>query len=165
MACLCPILIGFVVPCAIAGPSKGPFTPTKPGYAEVEVEPLYRADHQGVEALPTYHSRRRAFLIPFQAPAGTFRLDLYVSEDNGKTYRRAALARATDQRFRFQARQDGTYVFAVLAVDSEGRTNPRALKEARPQLKVCVDTRPPFGVIRVTPPAGERSGGGPPNPP
>ncbi len=100
-----------------------------------------------------YYSRDRAFWIPFQIDPGDRRIRqvlLHASEDLGRTYQYVASVLPTERQFKFVARADGWYWFTVQTEDQDGRRNPTDLSTAVPQLKVCVDTRPPTVSLRAS---------------
>jgi hypothetical protein len=100
----------------------------------------------------TYYTQSRSFQIPFDVDPGgppVKKVVLHVSEDYGKSYQEAASAPPTEKFFRFQARQDGWYWFAVQTVDTSGRAYPANVNLATPGLKVCVDTQPPVVTVRA----------------
>jgi hypothetical protein len=102
-----------------------------------------------------YYSRQNAFLIPFQADPNDRRVQavlLHVSEDLGRTYQQSASALPSERGFRFQARHDGWYWFAVQTRDTDGRAYPPNLALVLPGIKVCVDTKPPVVALRPAPP-------------
>jgi hypothetical protein len=105
-----------------------------------------------------FYSRQTGFLIPFQADPNDRRVQavlLHVSEDLGRTYQPAASALPSERAFRFQARHDGWYWFAVQTRDTDGRAYPPNLTLLPPGIKVCVDTKPPVVALR---PAAPREG-------
>src|SRR5262249_6276577 len=108
-----------------------------------------------------YYTRQPAFRIPFQADANDRRIrqvQLYVSEDQGRTWQQGATARPEDQAFTFQAQRDGVFWFAVRTADADGRHNPATLDQLQATLKVCVDTQPPKVLLQAQPaPAGSVS--------
>jgi hypothetical protein len=119
------------------------------------VAPHVRAQEAGWE---TYYSRQNAFLIPFRFDANDRRIQsvlLQVSEDLGRTYQQNASAAPTERGFRFQARHDGWYWFAVQTRDTEGRLYPTSVAQVQQGIKVCVDTKPPAVTLR---PAQPREG-------
>jgi hypothetical protein len=104
----------------------------------------------GDRVIPT---RQRGFAIPFEVPASaqlqrdTAEVQLFVSTDQGKTWRQTATTRPNfnhepaDGQFPYHAADDGEYWFAVRTLDA--RTSPTAEATHQPGLKVRVDTVPP----------------------
>jgi hypothetical protein len=100
----------------------------------------------------TYYSRQLAFRIPFQTDPGERRIrevQLYVSEDQGRTWQQVGTAPPTQRFFNFTARRDGWYSFTVRTIDTEDHGYPATLDQATPRLKVCVDTQPPTVSLRA----------------
>ncbi len=100
-----------------------------------------------------FYSRDRSFNIPFTADPGDRRIRqilLYASEDYGRTYQYVAATPSTGRFFQFTARGDGWYWFTVQTEDQDGRRTPADLSTSQPQLKVCVDTRPPLVTLRAS---------------
>jgi hypothetical protein len=100
------------------------------------------------------YSRLASFRIPFETDAGERRLrevQLYLSDDQGQTWRQAGAAAPEQRGFSFRAERDGAYWFAVRTVDLEGRINPPSVQAIRPQLKVYVDTQPPVVTLHQGP--------------
>src|SRR5687767_10634296 len=86
----------------------------------------------------------RDFRIPVQIDparrAEVRQLHLYVSTDQGKTWKRAVTVRPTDEAFVYTAPRDGVYWFAVQTVDPKGRAEPADPRRAESMLKIHVDT-------------------------
>lgn len=95
------------------------------------------------------YMNEREFQIPITLPddpaflAEIEQLFLYVSTDEGKTWRQEAVASPRDKYFPFYARQDGSYWFGVSVQDKMKRTFPPDISAVPPALKVVVDTRRP----------------------
>lgn len=70
-------------------------------------------------------------------------LTLFVSSDLGKTWKKEATAKPTDEFFKYVAAQDGTYWFSVSFVNKAGQTVPAKEADLQPQLKIVVDTKRP----------------------
>jgi beta-lactamase regulating signal transducer with metallopeptidase domain len=87
--------------------------------------------------------KQRTFKIPFNvsppAQGGIKWIILYVSRDQGKNWRRAALGRPDIQGFDFTAPEDGLYWFSVTVVDGTEHAVEDPLR-IEPSLKVLVDT-------------------------
>jgi hypothetical protein len=105
-----------------------------------------RAQTNGITYL-----RDPVFRIPFVPEPGAGRLQeviLYVSEDQGQSWRRVGSARPEERGVSFRAPHDGLYWFTAQTVDATGRSNPQTLQGAQPQLKVIVDTQVPSITLR-----------------
>ncbi len=96
------------------------------------------------------YSRFTLFRIPFQANTGgrIKQLQLYVSQDQGKSWHPVVTVTPEQRHFDFRAPQDGLYWFAVRTVDQDNRAIPLTMEGVQPGLRVIVDTRPP--VIHLT---------------
>jgi hypothetical protein len=104
--------------------------------------------------VPVYYSRRFDFRIPFEAESGARRLQevhLYVSEDQGQNWVKYSTAQPDDRGFSFHAEHDGMHWFSVRTMEVDGRLNPPALTDLRPQMKVVVDTHEPVINLRSRP--------------
>jgi hypothetical protein len=105
--------------------------------------------------IPQAYSKTPVFRIPFSSDGNERRwrqVQLYVSTEQGRNWRLQATAPPTDGGFNFTADRDGVYWFATQTVDLDGRAFPQAMDQAAPQLKVTVDTQPPFIMLRGLPP-------------
>lgn len=73
------------------------------------------------------------------------KLMLYLSTDQGKSWRQEVIIPPTDDSFEFRAPQDGVYWFKVSFRDKQGRTFPSDADFAmnKDVLKVVIDTRKP----------------------
>jgi hypothetical protein len=120
--------------------------------------PLFpcRAQPGSAAQVPTFYSQKPGFRIPFQTDVGSRirRLQLYVSEDQGRTWQATAEAQPGEHGFDFQARHDGWYWFSVRTIDTEDRAYPASMDLAQPRLKVCVDTQRPVVQLRASSVAG-----------
>src|SRR5438034_3042011 len=63
-------------------------------------------------------------------------LTLFVSSDLGKTWKKEATAKPTDEFFKYVAPQDGVFWFSVSFVNKAGQTVPAKETELQPQLKI-----------------------------
>ncbi len=70
-------------------------------------------------------------------------LTLYVSSDLGKTWKKEATAKPTDEFFKYSAPADGVYWFTVSFVNKAGQTVPANESDYQPQQKIVVDTKRP----------------------
>ena len=98
------------------------------------------------------------FRIPFNVDANNPRLlevRLYVSEDQGQTWQKAASAAPEQGGFRFRAERDGLYFFTVQTVDINGKASPQNVQGVAPQIRVQVDTQLPLVGLRQSRPARE----------
>ena len=64
---------------------------------------------------------------------------LFVSEDNGKTWKLADERELNENRFIFQAARDGLYWFAVQSVEFDGKSNPADSKGLVTKLKIYIN--------------------------
>jgi RNA polymerase sigma factor (sigma-70 family) len=83
---------------------------------------------------------------------------LYVSEDQGKSYRKVATAKPSleDALFglpyvelEFKATRDGAYLCKVLEIEPDSPRYPETLRFARPSVKVVLDTKPPELAVKA----------------
>jgi hypothetical protein len=98
-----------------------------------------------------YHTRQPQMSIPFSRDTSNRNkeVQLFVSNDQGRDWqpvRTAAPDAGVFPPYVFPA--DGTYWFAVRAIDLQDRPNPPTLGQLTPQLKVIVDRRPPIVSLR-----------------
>ncbi len=99
-----------------------------------------------------YYSNRLGFLIPFQADDRRIEhVQLYVSEDQGRSWKHTATVAPAARTFHFEASHDGWYWFTVRTVDKAGRSYPLSLEGVPPGLKVCVDTQRPVVSLKPLP--------------
>jgi hypothetical protein len=106
------------------------------------------------EAILSY-SKTPVFYIPFTPDADQRRLksvQLYVSTDQGRSWHPSASVGPQEGKFTFTAGRDGLYWFTVRTIDYDGRAYPLVLDNARPGLRVIVDTQPPVVTLRAQPP-------------
>jgi hypothetical protein len=116
------------------------------------------AQESGTDAI---YSRFLNFRIPFQAGPGEQRLkqlQLFFSNDQGRTWQPSAIAPPEQRHFRFTSERDGLYWFTVQTTDQEGRHYPPSLDGAQPSLKVIVDTQPPVITLHTLSPRGGQVG-------
>ena len=99
------------------------------------------------DILYTHHNR---FDIPFYLSALASEVVLYVSTDNGKTYRQVSSASPDAERFHYQAPRDGMYWFSVQTVNAQGKREPAKVQGLPPELKVCVDTTAPVVQLKAS---------------
>jgi RNA polymerase sigma factor (sigma-70 family) len=81
------------------------------------------------------------------------RLELYVSQDEGKTWDEAVVAGPDRDKLVYTTPRDGVYWLQLVTVGKNGR-EPQDLTREPPAMKVIVDTTPP--TVRVT--AAKRDG-------
>lgn len=94
--------------------------------------------------------RQTEFGIPFKvdAPNETPQVQLMVSNDRGANWIGYQRQSSRQDRFVFQARNDGEYWFAIRTFDASGRaTDSSAFFQ--PELKVAVDTQTPTVTLDV----------------
>ena len=91
----------------------------------------------------TVFTSRRSFLIPFNmsSKTGNSTAVLFSSRDRGRNWRLAMKQPGTVDVFRFEAKRDGIYGFAVAVL--QGKENERLEWPRSPELFVCVDTEAP----------------------
>ncbi|HMO35893.1 MAG TPA: hypothetical protein PKA06_07620, partial [Gemmatales bacterium] len=82
-------------------------------------------------------------------------LTLYVSSDLGRTWKKEATAKPTDEFFKYVAPGDGNYWFSVSFVNKAGQTIPAKESDLQPQLKITVDTKRPEVKLQVVERQGE----------
>jgi hypothetical protein len=113
-----------------------------------------RARSQQISAGEINYSRFTLFRIPFQADVGgrIKQLQLYVSQDQGKSWHPVVTVTPEQRHFDFRAPQDGLYWFAVRTVDQDNRAFPLSMEGVQPGLRVVVDTRPPVIHLTALPP-------------
>ena len=97
------------------------------------------------------YTKQTLFRIPFTTePNERLKLvQLYYSVDQGQSWHPYDGVPPQQRYFDFRASKDGLYWFTTRTVDQDGRGNPLTMENARPGLKVCVDTQPP--VINLRP--------------
>lgn len=100
------------------------------------------------------YSRFNVFRIPFQPETGgRFKqIQLYVSQDQGKSWHPVVTVTPEQRFFDFRAPGDGLYWFAVRTVDHDNRAYPLTMEGAQPGLRVVVDTQPPVIRLNALPP-------------
>lgn len=116
----------------------------------------------GLAAAPVYaaeseapHTNLTRFNIDYVIPQGTgdvARVELWVTEDGGASWKRAGWDPDARTPVGFSAQRDGTYGFFIVAEDLAGNRSEEPSPGTLPQLTVVVDTRPP-AVELVGPPA------------
>ena len=94
--------------------------------------------------------RQTEFGIPFKvdAPDQTPQVQLMVSNDRGANWVGYQRQSARQDRFVFQARNDGEYWFAIRTFDAAGRATDHSTF-FQPELKVAVDTQTPVVSLDV----------------
>jgi hypothetical protein len=96
------------------------------------------APAQDAAGIRPFYVRDLAFRVPFNMDVRDGRIGevlLYADRD-----------------FRFDAPDDGWYWFAVQTKDAFGRSYPENLGQLQPQLKVCVDRKPPVVSLKAVAP-------------
>jgi hypothetical protein len=101
--------------------------------------------------VPTIYHKSRSFRIPFNVdPAERSRLkevQLWVSNDDGFTWKPNTATTPDRPSFTFKATADDEYWFAVRTLDTQGHLYPSDNEQVEPSMKVIVDTKPPSLVI------------------
>ncbi len=106
-------------------------------------------------------TRFRQFRIPFNPGAGTGRLkqlQLFVSQDQGRSWQPSATVPPDQKDFKFVTDRDGQFWFTVQTQDVDGRYYPATLEGATPSLKVVIDTQPPKVSLQSLTPRGAEVG-------
>src|SRR5205085_1349023 len=85
-------------------------------------------------------------------------LQLLVSGDQGKAWQHAASVAPNEGHFRFVASRDGTFWFAVQALDFQQKLYPPTADGLVPSMKVVVDTLPPVVQLQPLAPRGNEVG-------
>jgi hypothetical protein len=97
------------------------------------------------------YADKPTFRIPFDIDGADRTLQevqLWISEDQGQTWRNGGAVSPSQRGFDFRADHDGLYWFIARTVSTQGQAHPVNLQSAPPGLKVCVDTKPPTVVLR-----------------
>jgi hypothetical protein len=81
-------------------------------------------------------------------------LRLFVSNDEGRTWKQTGTAAPDQEAFEFHAPTDGIYWFTVCAIDQQNNQDPSDIYRVPPSQKILVDTIKP--AVRIT--AAERQG-------
>jgi hypothetical protein len=114
------------------------------------------AQGQGPVQPQMLYARQRQIIIPFDPdPSELHRLkqlQLYYSNDLGKTWNVGATAAPEQRKFNFIANSDGLYLFAVQTTDFNNRLFPERMEGITPQLRVIIDTVPPAITLKPLPP-------------
>ena len=103
---------------------------------------------QAPEAVEPVYTNKARFRIPFRYDAaemqriGAKEIRLYLSVDQGNTWRLSRQSNPQAGRFDFEAPTPGEYWFAVRTLDAQNQLYP-ATKVLTAGLKVIVDTTPP----------------------
>jgi hypothetical protein len=120
------------------------------------------AQGQGPIQPQVLYARQRQISIPFDPdPAEAHRLkqlQLYYSNDLGKTWHLGATAAPDQKKFNFLAEGDGLYLFAVQTTDLTGRNFPEKMDAVTPGLRVVIDTVPPVVTLKPLPSKGNEVG-------
>lgn len=106
--------------------------------------------------------RKNRFGIPFDVdPQDRARLkevQLYLSDDQGRSWRIHRVASPADREFPFQAERDGQYWFIIRTLSVDNQLQPASLDGRGPDLRVVVDTRPPQIILQALPAQGDLVG-------
>ncbi len=101
-------------------------------------------------------TQKARFRIPFQydandmPPNGAKEVRLYLSVDQGSSWKQIKTVQPSAGKFSFEAAVDGEYWFAVRTIDSNGQVYP-AQNSMEAGLKVIVDRMSPVLNLNVTP--------------
>jgi hypothetical protein len=109
---------------------------------------------QGLAGDRPHYVPRSNFRIPFNIDANSAKVlevQLFVSEDQGQTWQKAASAAPEQAGFHFRAERDGLYFFTVRTVDVTGKANPPTVQGVAPQIRVYVDTQLPLVSLHQAP--------------
>src|SRR4051794_17015359 len=68
---------------------------------------------------------------------------LFASWDQGASYQQVASVRPDSKAFTFEARNDGLCWLRVAGVNRQGKQEPDNVPNARPNLKIVIDTLKP----------------------
>src|SRR5262249_31579240 len=125
-----------------------------------DLRPGKKSGRSAGSATGRVYINKRNFQIPVQVGPRVGQhvreLLLYLSEDEGRTYRVAARAAPTSRSLPFTAPRDGVFSFQVATVDDQGQQEPADVSKAPPGLVVVVDTvAPSVKLVGDTPP-GDR---------
>jgi hypothetical protein len=114
------------------------------------------------DAQDVSYVRRSRFPIPFSIdPADVPRVrevQLYLSDDQGRSWRIYRVAGPGERDFPFQADRDGHYWFIIRTLSTDGRLEPASLDHRGPDLRVVIDTRPPQISLQALPSQGDLVG-------
>ena len=90
------------------------------------------------------YTRQSEFSIPFEmdpADRPIREVRLYVSDDQGRTWRKYSTAVPEDKGFKFRTERDGMFWFTVQTSDVDGKVKPPVVQGARPQLRIATSPR------------------------
>jgi hypothetical protein len=97
--------------------------------------------------VPLIYQKSRSFRVPFHLdPAERARrreLQLWVSDDFGRSWKQRGTTTPDRPSFTFREPHDGEFWLAVRTVDAQGQLHPGNDAEIEPSIKVIVDTAPP----------------------
>lgn len=106
--------------------------------------------------------RKSRFNIPFTLKDSeiplTREVQLYLSDDQGRSWRIHKVASPRDGAFPFQTDRDGPYWFLIRTLSTDGQFQPPSLDGLGPDLRVVVDTRPPQITLQALPAQGDLVG-------
>lgn len=105
---------------------------------------VYPGLAQTSEKIVSVATRQSGFTIPFsirQSESKPREIQLFVSQDGGRTWDLYARQRPTAGGFPFQAQSDGEYWFTARSVSSDEQES--MTDGLRPELHVLIDTNPP----------------------
>jgi hypothetical protein len=102
----------------------------------------------------TRYTRLPEIRIPFaRETGGRIRVvQLFVARDRGRDWQHVLNANPADGYFPpYVAPDDGTYLFAVRAIDLQGQYLPPLLEQLTPQLRIILDRKPPVISLKQVP--------------
>jgi hypothetical protein len=112
----------------------------------------------GAPASDIVYLNQQAFKVPLDIKPSERsqirELVLFVSTDQGQTWRQEAVSSPDQDGLKYYAPKDGSYWLTVDVVDQKGNHNPRDIAKAPPSQKVVIDTLRPL--LRIA--SAERKG-------
>lgn len=110
----------------------------------------------------TIYARKRDFAIPFtieQADRPSVKeVQLLVSTDQGRSWRKTMSATANDGEFAFRADRDGLHWFLVRTLHTDGQYRPPSMDGIPPGLIVFIDTQSPQVTLNALPMQADQVG-------
>ncbi len=95
------------------------------------------------EIMPINDRQIKIPIVLAAQPTQVRELLLFVSSDQGRTWKQEAWATPDKEAFPFTAKDDGVYWFQVCTVFNNGRRDPADMNQLKPGLIVLIDTQPP----------------------
>jgi hypothetical protein len=103
-------------------------------------------------APPVYYLNKREFSMPVLVPPGgkVIQVTLFVSKNDGVSFRKVDSGDADTKGFAFKAEDDGLYIFALQTESNKGERVPRDVADDKKEwVRVFVDTKPPVVKLRA----------------